>query len=472
MKYQKKTSKARKNNKGDILKATGNSSSAVFYSSTANPFIIKLRMKHVVQKTVDKINQQTPVLQQQVEQLKRLLLRLEQSMNKAQSESTGTPEARSGNVQTLVMIQRVRRKLQGTEKQLREVALSENDVRARFKQLRTFGKLGTLVMSNNLTGFAAKKYPVDPDQCNTCEMPYTFNPRSFLSTCKNCNSVVSFIFNQEEYTHEAIASKLYSDKSNIDEGGAVRNITFTNGSEAVVLQQDERQKSDAGIVGCGSKQAKGSVPSESSSKNAKSQSARNVLKNSCGLAAQVSNRSALFRRYLSQFLDDAPEVPLEVFHLLQSHLTHNHLHHTVRCKPTPVASILKNSDFKHLAYMAVKISRMHDGLDVPVISKDMLEDMVKRYNVVISMDIEKVHREKLYSFEFVSSLIFFALGRLDLCKMIQQNKNRCYFNFQDSTVQYIVAKASAANQELDWSRLTLLIPAVPLGENEQDVSLD
>lgn len=443
----------RRNNKGDILKATGNSSKGVFYSTTANEFIINRRFNIVLKKTRGESERSAKIIKAEIEVIRQLL---------AQQENRTTSVKGRGTFAKRVMLQRLRDKLKTKQQELSKVLNAPTQVLARYKQIKNFGQLGTLIMSNNISTFAAKHYPVDPDDCSTCEMSYTFNPRTYLSTCQGCCRVVSSIFNQEDYSHEVIANKLYSKTSSICNDNELKQVTFNDGKESITIEE--------GVSNPGSGPSK-SAP-KSAAKNggegeqpgprqmaSKKDSVQQVLKSGTSLASQAANRSALFRKYLSQFLQDSPEIPQEVFHLLYQHLTHGHLHPNPRCKPTPVTSILKNSQFKDLCYMNVKISRMYDGMEVPVIDHDLLNEMVDMYNAIISMDLGKFYREKLYSFEFVAALIFFAKGRLDLCKLIQQNKNKKYFNFQDDAVQHIVSRAKEANPSMDWSRLTALVPS-------------
>lgn len=460
----------RRNNKGDILKATGNSSRSVFYATTANQFIIRRRFDALLKKTKETSQDQIRVLEKEIRTLKTLM---------AQVETLGKNQSPRKAFHHCALHKKLQNKLLAKQNELAQCQQAPTSVLRRYKQIRTFGQLGTLIMSNNIRNFAPKHYPVDPDDCSNCEMGYTFNPKTYLSTCQGCCRVVYSIFNQEDYSHEVIANKLYSKSSSVCSDHDLRDITFTDGKQKVTIQNaentafhvtmansnkeqsDNRRSRVPSTSGC---DEASSVPSSFSSSSTskkdhgKRSSVENILKSNTTLASQAANRSTQFRRYLSQFLQNGPEIPQDIFQYLFTHFKHNHLHPMVRCKPTPVAAVLKNSPFREFCYMNVKISRIYDGLEVPVISKELLEEMVERYNIIIHLDIGEFYKQKLNSFEFVAALIFFALGRFDLCKLIQQNKNRRFFDFEDDAVQFIVSKAKEANDTIDWSRVTNLVP--------------
>jgi hypothetical protein len=461
----------RRNNKGDIIKATGNSSRFVFYATTANEFIIRRRFEALLKKTKETSQDRIRVLGKEIRSLSTLLSQTHSQTNQGASSQEGSGQ--KTECHRLVRIQKIRNRLLAKKKELSLCEKAPTSVLRRYKQIRTFGQLGTLIMSNNIRSFAPKHYPVDPADCSNCEKGYTFNPKTYLSTCQSCCRVVYSIFNQEDYSHEVIANKLYSKNSSVCCDHDLRDVTFTDGKQKVTVQNADNsayqvrmaasrnRSSDASwATGTGQTRNSSSVLRDSDAKKdqGKLSSVENILKSNTTLASQAANRSTQFRRYLSQFLEDSPAVPQDIFEYLFTHFKHNHLHPMVRCKPTPVASVLKCSPFRDFCYMNVKISRMYDGLEVPVISQKLLEEMVERYNIIIHLDLGEFYKQKLNSFEFVAALIFFALGRFDLCKLIQQNKNRRFFDFEDEAVQFIVAKAKEANDTIDWSRLTDLVP--------------
>ena len=405
----KKKDLRKKTNKFDILSSKSKSSKNFFYSSIANRFIIQRRLE----KTLREVEEfQVPRVLKLEKEIEVLFLKI----SKYRCEKKGAAK----DVHNIVGLKKLHTQLEKLQEKLHEVKNQKNLVRAKYKEIKHYGTLDTLVMANNLDKVAPKKYNVDVEFCTYCGVTYVFQCQTYLNVCPLCCDVRYSAFNYEEHAQEIVSNKIYAKNSSVEQEkspGPKENSSAVN----AVCQKDS-------LI-------------------------HNHEQKFCQKIDASTNRLSLFKKYLAQFLDTAPAIDQEVFLLLYNQISHIHLHSTVRCKPTPVTTVLKKSRFKHLSGYSVKIARMFDGLDVPVINQQMMDEMVDRYSVLINIPIEKLYQEKLYSFEFVASIIFFAMGEFEMCKIIQQNKNKKFFNFESDTVQHIARCASVYHKKYSWARI-------------------
>lgn len=307
--------------------------------------------------------------------------------------------------------------------------LSSVQVRDGFEKkietLHVFGEVGALVVVSNLVQVQNHAYTVESEQCPNCSETFAFNHVTYMKTCTSCSFTINSIFVTEDVSQDTIVAKRNS-----------RTSSSVTVEPKQVIQMENLQRGDdvANIapVLCASAR---------------------VLPES--LVARVEQ----YRRWLQQFLDTAPPTPSEVMELLYRQLSFVHIVSSAKCRPTPVAHILRQHGFKDHAANAVRISREYNGLPVLVIDILMLERMVERFTAMSVLEMNHPHKKKLYTFEFLSALAAWAEGREDLASTVCLQKTRNILKLCDYRIRDILRGVAADPnlQHLDWSALQAMV---------------
>ena len=138
-------------------------------------------------------------------------------------------------------------------------------------------------------------------------------------------------------------------------------------------------------------------------------------------------RSPLFRKFLSQFSDDAPVIPVEVMRTLYQYLSNIHLQTSVRCRPTPIAAILRANGHATCAHTSVLISKVFNGEPVPVIPADLIEKIVHRFDIIFHVAnraSQHKAKKKIPPFEFLAHVFLYIEGKRDLAVGFSVHKSR------------------------------------------------
>jgi predicted Zn-ribbon and HTH transcriptional regulator len=247
-------------------------------------------------------------------------------------------------------------------------------------------QVGRLVVSNRIIGRPTEQYFIDPDRCSKCKTQYVFNNITNINVCPSCGYTRDVLFISEDNSQDTLVTK--------DPGTGSVNAA-------------EKTTTDYHYV-----------------------------------------RSPLYRRYLSQFSTDAPPIPTEIMRVLYKYLSNIHLQNSIRCRPTPVANILRTHGFSKWANMSIRITKVFNGEPVPSIPTDLIERLVHRFDLIFHA--ASARKQKLPSFDFITNILLRIEGRVDLAQSFALQKTRTvlrkiykdlsrvidYIRDKDDTVQW------------------------------------
>ena len=249
--------------------------------------------------------------------------------------------------------------------------------------------IGRLVLSNRIMGRPTEHFYTDPDKCTHCHVLYEFDQVSNDHTCPQCGYTVQVLFITEDISQDSLINK--------DPNTGV--TTKVPGSEYHYV------------------------------------------------------RSPLYKRYLKQFGMDVPPIPLEAMRILYKYLSNIHLQNSVRCRPTPVANILRTHGFVKWASFSIRITKLFNGEAVPVLPPDLIQRLVRRFGLIFHES--STQKQKLPSFEFITNILLRIEGRTDLAGSFALHKTRSVLRRIASELYVFISriKASGVEPDLLWEQL-------------------
>jgi hypothetical protein len=161
------------------------------------------------------------------------------------------------------------------------------------------------------------------------------------------------------------------------------------------------------------------------------------------------SRATLYSKYLSQFLVTTPDAPPDVYDLVYRELSHIHLLGDTRCRPTPVVNILKANDKNDYVHLAARISLVFNGVNVPLLTKELYDNLIDRFNVLSKV----VKREdKLISSEHLTHGFLQCEGRPDLARGFSINKTAAVLKTVDARFRNIASQCAEIdpNKTRNW----------------------
>ena len=144
-----------------------------------------------------------------------------------------------------------------------------------------------------------------------------------------------------------------------------------------------------------------------------------------------------------------PDIPEDVMLLLYRELSYIHLMSSTRSRPATVADTMRNNGYSHLVPHAVRISRMYNGEDIPVIQLEEMERLVYRFRVLLRSFGDE-SRRNLFVFEILAALVFRAEGRNDLVDVVLEHKSKALSKLGDPKLVALIHRAEKTDPALSW----------------------
>jgi predicted Zn-ribbon and HTH transcriptional regulator len=248
--------------------------------------------------------------------------------------------------------------------------------------------VGRLILSNRIMGRPTESFFMDPDSCTSCMIFFVFNHVTNVHVCPKCGLTKDVLFISEDKSQDVLVTK---------------------------------------------------DPNIGSTDTVKPPSEYHYI------------RGPLYRRYLYQFSSEAPVVPIGVMRVLYKYLSNVHLQNSVRCRPTPVANILRNHGFAKWANYSVRITKLFNGEPVPMIPVELLDRLVRRFDLIFQE--ASLRKKKLPSFEFITNILLRVEGREDLSQSFGLHKTRNVLRRIFKELCEVIHGVSATTQEFVWEPL-------------------
>lgn len=215
-----------------------------------------------------------------------------------------------------------------------------------------------LIYSNKMMNRPTETFYMDPDRCPKCMILFKFDSVTNTNLCSSCGLVVDVLFISEDNSQDTLVTK---------------------------------------------------QPNSGCTMSKPTTSYQYV-------------RSPLYRRYLNQFSDNVDHIPLDVMRVLYKYLSNIHLQNSIRCRPTPVANILRTYGFAKWANYSIRITNIFNGEPNPILSDDLIKSLVGRFEVIFSESTKR--KQKLPSFAFITNILLRIEGHPELGRSFVLHKTR------------------------------------------------
>lgn len=269
------------------------------------------------------------------------------------------------------------------------------DLRTRRLYCQQNNHVSRLIFCHRILERATEYFFVDPDTCPHCHILYMFNQITNVHTCPSCGYTVNVLFISEDNSQDVLVNK--------DPSGAATDAAATERTT------DKPSRSEYQYV-----------------------------------------RGPLYRRYLGQFAEDVPELPLEVLRVLYKYLSNIHLQNSIRCRPTPVANILRTHGYPRYAGSATRITKIFNGEPVPRLPADLIDRLVARFNEIFKQSSQ--YKKKLPPFEFITNILLCVEGREDLAFSFSMHKTRIVLR-RIADALYKIIDAIRDQSAFSWDNL-------------------
>lgn len=162
-------------------------------------------------------------------------------------------------------------------------------------------------------------------------------------------------------------------------------------------------------------------------------------------------RAPLYRKYLMQFHENAPDPPQEVIETIYKHLFKVHMMLSTKVKPTPIAQILRAEKLQRWAPYSVRISKVINKDHIVALTQELIDKLVYRFEKITkAFDKTKLNqRKKIMNFEFLTKQFLLMEDEPELARWFCCHKTRNVLNQADSRLYKCKKNLQADN--LDWS---------------------
>lgn len=136
------------------------------------------------------------------------------------------------------------------------------------------------------------------------------------------------------------------------------------------------------------------------------------------------NRCSLYRKYLVQFHADAPPIPQEVIGLICRALFNIHILGTSKCRPTPVAAILRGTAHSAWAASAVRITRVINNDPPLILPPEIIDRLCERCAIIGELKEDPAGKCKFLNFEFLTKQFLCMENEIALAQLFIAHKTK------------------------------------------------
>ncbi len=280
-----------------------------------------------------------------------------------------------------------------------------------------YGHVGTLVVIDHLMDRPGNMYSVDTDVCQECGFVFSFNSVTYMKTCCYCSYSVTSIFFSEDRSQDMNVNKMAATHS---------------GSSTTHPETARKRRSQTGELS--------TIRDSNSTIEHQNRSKRE---------SQIRQKTAVFRKYLRQFTRDRPKVPAQVMFVLYQELSFVHLMSSVRCRPTPVASILRQKGLRKYADQAVRIASDFNGVELRDVDPETAERLTRRF-ALVSEAAAETRSNRVITFDTLAAVVLLCENRPDLAELVTTQKTCTPANI-NQFVLLVLKIAQEKDPSLDWA---------------------
>ena len=344
---------------------------------------------------------------------------------------------------TVVSVNTMRAKERLVIKKQQEIDAAEKSLSHFEKlasQLKLYGKSETLVMLNNITGKPPEALLIDSERCENCPDNLLLqDPLTHLNTCNICGRCMTRLFVTEDSSSDILILRSGVSGTNINARKRKAGISVTYLKDAVskkrlLSQLADKSKKNLVIIG--------------------STEHDNVDEAQNDQTDAVEKTYVSYNRFINQFLDTRPEIPERVMGLIYNQLSTIHLLSSVRCRSTPVTSILRAAGETDWLPFSTVISREFNGQCSPRLTQLTIDNIIARFKVITSVTTDK--QRKSLGIDMLTSICLQAEGLEAAASCFVLMKTKAVLRLSGKRLMEAIDMAKLKNPKIDWSKVRSL----------------
>lgn len=258
------------------------------------------------------------------------------------------------------------------ELQIKQAQNPEQLWHARVQPLKP-EHVGSLAVLSYASGNREEIFNIDPDRCS-CGRIVHFECITHMDICLTCKICKKVLLAVEDLQIDLMHKMPVNKRETAAQRQQQQQQHAANTSAGVISsssRQGSKQKDDKDDDDDGKDEPNKRMKVETETSSLSTTTARKTPKP----ANHVS-----FKRYLMQFSETAIEIPQTAWKTLYESLASIHLLSSMRCKPVPIEKILKDNHLQAFIPHSTRMAKMFNGEPVPVLSMDLIERLVQRYD--------------------------------------------------------------------------------------------
>lgn len=304
------------------------------------------------------------------------------------------------------------------------------------QELKKFECVESLVFLQNLVDSEKESLTIDSERCKKCGGLFLMDPITNVNVCIKCCLVVERLFIQEDSATDVLILRSGVSGTNNNARKRKKGICTT-----YLADENSKLLLDRAT---GKKSRFLTVSEMTTSHEYQKKECDTVL----AKISDVRKRVSSYSRFIEQFGEHQPDIPDEVMSVIYNDLSTVHLMSSVRCRPTPIATILRNHGYLKWVPFANVISRQFNGQECPRLSASLLQKLRARFELISSITTEQ--QRKSLSVDLVTSICLRAEGYPELAQMFSLIKTRHVASVNSERVRAIIEQAKKLNSSIDW----------------------
>ena len=168
--------------------------------------------------------------------------------------------------------------------------------------------------------------------------------------------------------------------------------------------------------------------------------------------AEPTVDSSLFRKFLTQYAEDQPEIPEAIIALMVREHFKIHMYSNDKVSNTVVVNTLRDNNCSDYIFMSQRIMKVLQNEPVPVYSHDLINRMVNRYNVIIPIfRSTKNGRKKSPNFTCVTRAFLTLEGEEEEARKLRYHKTRSVMISSMQMIRKLCEFAAKLHPNENWT---------------------
>ncbi len=268
--------------------------------------------------------------------------------------------------------------------------------------------IASLIIFANITSNNKEVFLVEPDRCNKCGILYVLNIINHSNKCLICKKFTRALSVTEDIQTECLS--FANQKTPLLLKNQPEEIAKRNNNNSAVVITARRDKSNS------------------------------------------NDRKCAFKKFLLQFASDALPTPDEIKRIIYENFIFIHIFNSSKCRPAPIANVLKLNNLPQYVSQSVRISRELNNEPIPSLELDLIERLVIRFEEINIAATNVKNFDKLPSFEILTHTFLRAEKRDDLANYFSTHKAANALRSADIKMRELIEECSKIpNVKSNWT---------------------